>query len=199
MNTLSQVCVFCGSSKGNDENYISSAKELGSILGKKDITMIYGGASVGLMGAAALACKDSNGTVIGVITETLREMGVSAEICDELIITKSMHERKSQMSEMADAFLILPGGIGTLEEFFEVFTWLQLGIMVKPIGILNINGFYDLLFPFLDNMVQAGFLRQDHLDMLIISTSPEELIEKLSQKEVTVLSKWFNVEENKIS
>ncbi len=199
MSTVSKICVFCGSSKGTDREYINSAKKLGTTLAKKNITMIYGGASVGLMGAAALGSKDSGGSVIGVITENLKDMGVSADFCDEMIITKTMHERKSQMAEIADAFLIMPGGIGTLEEFFEVFTWLQLGIMVKPIGILNTNGFYDLLFPFLLNMVDSGFLRQDHLEMLVISDSPEELIEELSVKEVKTLSKWFSVEENKIS
>ncbi|GAF15794.1 lysine decarboxylase family [Bacillus sp. JCM 19046] len=152
------IAVFCGSSSGSDPRFIEAAKEFGGILAEQGRTLVYGGAQVGCMGAIADQVLALNGTVIGVIPEKLKRVEVAHQQLNELITVKTMHERKAQMAERSDAFVALPGGAGTLEEWFEVFTWAQLGYHQKPCAILNVNGFYDPLLEMIDHTIDQGFM-----------------------------------------
>ncbi|MCP4130791.1 MAG: TIGR00730 family Rossman fold protein [bacterium] len=194
---MKSVCVFCGSSVGREEKYLESARQTGALLAEKNIRMVYGGANVGLMGMAARSCTENGGEVTGVITQDLVTMGVAHDSLAELRVVKTMHERKSLMSELADGYLVLPGGIGTIEEALEVFTWMQLGLHVKPVGLLNISSFFDYLMKFLLHMVQEGFLRQEHYDMLLINENINSLLNSLMTIKPKKLEKWFDIEENR--
>jgi uncharacterized protein (TIGR00730 family) len=175
---VKQICVFCGSSPGEGQDYIKAARSMGQALAKRDITLVYGGASVGMMGQLAKACLDAGGEVIGVIPRKLVEMEVAFTQLAQLHVVESMHERKAKMAEMADGFIALPGGLGTIEEFFEVLTWAQLGMHRKPCGLLNTCRYYDKLIDFLDQAVEQQFVEPVHREMIQIDESPDGLLKK---------------------
>ena len=175
---MKRIAVFCGSSNGSSSIYIESAKKLGKELAKRNITLVYGGASVGVMGAVANSVLEENGQVIGVMPSFLEQKEISHKHLSELIIVDSMHERKARMAELADGFIALPGGPGTLEEFFEVFTWAQLGLHQKPCGLLNINHYFDPLVELFNHMSREQFLHEKYRSMAIVDIEPSRLIEK---------------------
>lgn len=177
---LRRVCVFCGSSTGLKAEFISAAKAVGTKLARENIGLVYGGGSVGLMGVVSQSAHEQGGAVVGVIPEKLKPKEISGETCGEVIVTRDMHERKRHMSSLADAFIAMPGGFGTLEELFEMITWKQLGFHSKPIGILNVDGFYDALLKFLDEAVSSGFISKSAREFLFVAESPDELLDMLS-------------------
>lgn len=184
-----KIAVFCGSSTGSQLSYVTEAKKLGSFFGNHGIDLVYGGGKVGLMGAIADAVLENGGKVIGVIPEYLKEKEIAHEGLTELIIVKDMHERKARMASMADAFVALPGGAGTLEEIFEAWTWAQLGHHVKHGAFYNTNGFYKDLLSMINNMVTSGFLNAEYSDMLILADNPKLLIQCIKQYQPP-LKKW---------
>ncbi len=171
-----KIAVFCGSSTGNDPAYVNEAKKLGEFFSKNDIDLVYGGGKVGLMGTIANAVIESGGKAFGVIPEYLREKEIAHEGLTELFVVSDMHERKAKMASMADAFVALPGGAGTLEEIFEAWTWAQLGHHSKPCALYNSNGFYQHLLAMITNMTDSGFLSAKYSEMLILADTPEELL-----------------------
>jgi len=176
---MNRLCVFCGSSPGRHPAYLAAAAKLGTVLAKRRIGLVYGGASIGLMGAVADAARAAGGEVIGVIPRALVEFEVAHTGLADLRIVASMHERKALMAELSEGFVALPGGIGTLEELFEVWTWGQLGSHRKPCALLNVAGFYDRLLGFLDFVADEAFLRPVHREMLLVAETPDILLEKL--------------------
>ena len=185
------VCVYCGSRMGVGPSYKQAAETLGRLLAERGITLVYGGGDVGLMGVLADSAMAAGGTVIGVIPQALMEKEVGHRAVSELIVTHDMHQRKLTMADRADAFIALPGGIGTLEELFETFTWLQLGFHKKPIGLLDVNGYYEKLTGFLDHMVAENFLRADQLAMLHRATDPAALLDELTRFEAPDTDRWY--------
>lgn len=177
---IKRLAVFCGSRAGASAVYKEGAIELGKELAKRNITLVYGGASVGIMGILADTVLQEGGKVIGVIPEILEQREISHLKLTELIIVKTMHERKAKMADLSDGFIALPGGPGTLEEFFEVFTWAQIGIHQKPCGLLNINGYYDPLLHLFDHMVEQQFLQEKHRSLAIMETTANQLLEQFS-------------------
>ena len=177
--TLNTIALFCGASSGTRPEYQSAARIVGEVLAESGITLVYGGSSIGLMGIAAEACLTRGGRVVGVIPEGLFKREVVNRNISELKTVGSMHERKMVMHEISDGVLVMPGGIGTLDEFFEVWTWAQLGLHAKPIGILNVAHYFTPLLSFLQHMVGEGFLSQRSYDFLLIDDSPEQLIGRL--------------------
>jgi uncharacterized protein (TIGR00730 family) len=175
---MKRLAVFCGSSMGASETYQVEAIQLGKELAKRGIALVYGGSSLGIMGTVADAVLEFGGQVIGVIPKMLEEKEISHPHLTELIVVDSMHERKAKMVELADGFIALPGGMGTLEEFFEVLTWAQLGLHQKPCGILNISHYYDLLISFFDHINEQQFLQDKYHSMVLIDSNPDHLIEK---------------------
>ncbi len=195
---LNSICVYCGSSPGNDQEIINKAQELGKTLAKRDITLVYGAAKIGVMGAVAQASLDDGGKVIGVIPEFLKIKEVVHLGLTELIINDTMHERKMKLQELSDGFITLPGGFGTMEELFEVLTWSQLALHQKPVGLLNVNGFYDDLLSALKNMVDKGFLKQENLEILLVDTSVDGLLEQMQDFTPQAMPKWLKASlENK--
>ena len=186
---IQSICVFCGSSRGKDEKYLQMAKEVGQELLKNHLRLVYGGGKVGLMGSVAETVMQQQGEVIGVIPQFLYEKEVGYEGVSELRIVQTMHQRKALMAELSDAFIVLPGGLGTLEEFFEVITWSQLHIHEKPCGILNVNGYYDLLLQFLDHSVNEQFIRAEHRAGLIVEENPKRLMERVMTEKLTMPDK----------
>ena len=184
------VCVFAGSSQGRLPAYTQAARQLGSVIAAHGYGLVYGGAEVGLMGAAADGALAEGGSVIGILPEWLADWEVAHDRLTELRIVDSMHERKAQMADLADAFVVLPGGIGSLEECFEIWTWSQLGIHQKSIGLLNVNGYYDQLLGFLDHVVSERFLKVEHRNMLLVDEDPQALVDALIAQEVPNLGKW---------
>lgn len=176
--TVKHLAVFCGSSNGASDAYGEGAVQLGKELAKQEITLIYGGASVGMMGSVANAVIENGGQVIGVIPKMLEDREISHPNLTKLFVVQSMHERKAKMAELADGFIALPGGPGTLEEFMEVFTWAQLGEHQKPCGLLNINHYYDPLVSFFNHMADQQFLDEKYRSMALVDSSPQHLIEK---------------------
>ena len=191
MNDLKAIAVFCGSSEGNDTIIISEAEILGQTLAQEDITLVYGAAKIGIMGRLAQATLNNHGKVIGVIPEFLKLKEVVHLGLNELITTSNMHERKLKMHELSDGFITLPGGFGTFEELFEIITWAQLGLHQKPIGLLNINGFYDALISMLETMVAKGFLKIDNLELLIVDKDISSLINKMKHYKPQEVPKWL--------
>jgi uncharacterized protein (TIGR00730 family) len=175
---MKSLAVFCGSRIGASRVYIEVAKKLGQELAKRQITLIYGGSSVGMMGAVANAVLESGGQVIGVMPEFLDDKERSHKNLTELIIVGSMHERKTKMSDLADGFMALPGGPGTLEEFFEIFTWAQLGLHQKPIGLLNIHHYFDLLISLFNQMANEQFMDEKFRSMALVDTEPQGLLDQ---------------------
>lgn len=180
---LKKIAVYCGSSFGTSDIYRESAEKLGLELVKRNITLVYGGASVGLMGTVADTVLNAGGDVIGVIPYLLEEREVSHNNLTKLYRVHSMHERKQKMADLADGFITLPGGPGTLEEFAEVFTWSQLGIHQKPIGLLNINNYYDTLIKLLNHMATEGFLQERYTNMALVDSDPAKLIDQFESYE----------------
>ncbi|WP_166964419.1 LOG family protein [Yeosuana marina] len=189
---MKSISVFCGSSEGNDDYIISQAYQLGVKFAKNNITLVYGAAKIGIMGQVAKGVMDHNGLVIGVIPEFLKLKEVYHPNLTELIVTDNMHERKVIMYEKSDGFMILPGGFGTMDEFFEITTWGQIGLHTKPIGILNLNGFYDDLLQLAKNMVTKGFLKQVNLDAVVVDTSIEGLLKKMNNYKPLSTPKWLH-------
>lgn len=172
-----RICVFCGSSTGRGERYAESARHLGALLAKREIGLVYGGASVGTMGLLADAALRAGGEVIGVIPEALTSRELAHRGLSELHEVAGMHERKARMAELSDAFLALPGGAGTLEELFEVWTWAQLGIHRKPIGLIDVAGYYQPLMRFVAHMVREQFLAETYHEMIKVDADPEVLLD----------------------
>ena len=171
-----RICVFCGSSAGNDADYTNAAREMGKTLADHGIELVYGGARVGLMGVLADAVMAAGGSVVGVIPQGLVEREIQHTGLTELHIVATMHERKTKMAALADGFVALPGGAGTLEEIFEQWTWAQLGFHVKPCGFLNVNGYFDPLRAMIDRMSADGFLRPEHASMLVFHRDPAAIV-----------------------
>ena len=186
---MRRLCVFCGSSEGNDPAYLQAARALGETLARSGIGLVYGGASVGLMGVLADAALVAGGEVTGVMPRALVEKEIAHGGLSDLRVVGSMHERKALMAELSDGFVALPGGIGTFEELFEVWTWAQLGHHTKPCALLNVRGFYDGLIAFLDKVVERGFMNDAHRSMLIVAQQPMELIERLETYEPPAVPK----------
>lgn len=184
------IAVFCGSSKGSDPSFIEAAEQFGTTLAKQGRTLVYGGAQVGCMGAIADQVLALEGHVIGVIPQKLKRVEVAHQKLTELITVETMHERKAKMAELSDAFVALPGGAGTLEEWFEVFTWAQLGYHQKPCAILNVNGFFDPLLEMIDHTIDKGFMNPAYKDLILVSSDPEEMLEKLDHYQADYISKW---------
>ena len=167
-----------------------TARALGTLLAQEGIGLVYGGASVGLMGAVADAARAAGGEVIGVVPEPIVKLEVAHRGLDDLRVVGSMHERKALMADLSDAFVALPGGIGTLEELFEVWTWGQLGLHRKPYGLLNVGRFYDTLLAFLDHLVAQRFVRREHRELVLVDEEPERLVERMARYEPPALPKW---------
>lgn len=188
---MNSVCVYCGASINNDADLRKAISDLAIKLSEKNITLIYGGGSVGVMGVLADEILAKNGKVIGVIPQFLMDKEVGHLGITEMFITKNMHERKQKMADLAEGFMILPGGFGTLEEFFEVLTWLQLGLHQKPIGILNVNGYYHHLLLQIDVMVEQGFLKPENRALILSDEDAEKLIQKMNDFSVQTDDNWF--------
>lgn len=192
---VKRVCVFCGSSPGARPLYAETARNLGTLLAQRGLSLIYGGAQVGLMGAVADAVLAAGGEVIGVIPEALMRKEVGHHGLQELRIVGSMHERKAQMAELADGFIALPGGCGTFEEFFEIVTWAQLGLHHKPCGLLNVAGYYDALLALLDHAIAERFVRPEHRRLILESASAEDLLAAMENYRPPILEKWIDRDE----
>jgi uncharacterized protein (TIGR00730 family) len=176
---ITRLCVFCGTNAGSRPEYGTAARELGALLAEEGIELVYGGASVGIMGELADAVQEGGGHVTGIIPQQLMQKEAAHRGIPDLIVVASMHQRKSQMADLSDGFITLPGGIGTLEGFFEILTWGQLGIHAKPCGILNIAGYFDSLTGFLDHAVAEGFLTEGHRETIMVETDPRALLERM--------------------
>jgi uncharacterized protein (TIGR00730 family) len=184
------VCVYCGSSIGSEALYADAARELGAFMAAQRVRLVFGGGSVGLMGVLADAVLAAGGEVIGVIPRGLHTAELAHPAVTQMITVGSMHARKQRMVELADAFIALPGGIGTLDELFETWTWLQLGIHRKPVGLLNVAGYYDALLDFLRLMSQRGFLAREHFDCLIVDTDVQRLLSRLAAFDQAMPGRW---------
>ncbi len=180
MNQLRSVCVYCGSSIGAKDVYRQAAEALGRELVSRGLRLIYGAGSVGLMGVLARTVYDRGGEVLGVIPGVLAPREVAGEQIGETVVVETMHERKALMAQEADAFIAMPGGFGTLDELFEAITWGQIGIQRKPIGLLNVAGYFDPLLAWVDQAVKEGFIRPQHRQLFIVSDDPSILLEKLA-------------------
>lgn len=180
---LRSICVYCGSNTGAGDEYRAAAVAMGEALARRDIKLVYGGGQVGLMGVLADACLDAGGAVTGVIPDFLHHKEIAHPRVSDMHIVGSMHERKHMMADAADAFIALPGGLGTLEELFEVWTWSQLGRHQKPVGLLNVRGYYDQLLGFLDHMRGEGFVEEKHRNMLTCAETPGAVVDALEAYE----------------
>ncbi|HMS33191.1 MAG TPA: TIGR00730 family Rossman fold protein [Ignavibacteria bacterium] len=188
---MKSICVFCGSSSGKGVNHLTAAQKLGKIISEENMTLVYGGGNVGIMSEIANTVLQYNGKVIGIIPEDLVSREAALKEVTELIIVKSMHERKAMMSELSDGFIAMSGGIGTLEEFFEVWTWAQLGIHNKPIGILNVDNYYDRLIDFIKHSVEQEFVYKNNLDMVLIDKDAKSLIDRMKDFKPVKVRKWM--------
>jgi len=189
---VKRVCVFAGSSAGRRQAYAAAAVDLGRALAARQLGLVYGGARVGLMGILADAALAAGGQVIGVIPSALAAKEIAHTGLTELHSVASMHERKALMADLADAFIALPGGWGTLEEVFEILTWTQLGLHQKPTGLLNVQGYFDGLLSFLDHSVQEGFLKREYGAMISVADTPDRLLEMLTGFTPPLVEKWID-------
>lgn len=187
---LTSLCIYCGSNPGLDPGFAATAFSVGEYLASEKITLIYGGGRVGLMGAVADGALAAGGEVIGVIPEFLQAKEIAHPGVTRMEVVGSMHERKTRMADLADAFVAMPGGIGTLEEIFEVFTWTQLGLQAKPCGLLNVQGFYDPMIGMLQRLVAQGFLKPEHLNALVIEPEIAAMLEGLRSYAPVTINKW---------
>lgn len=192
MQELKSICVFCGSNFGSRPEYAAAAESLGKLLIQHSISLVYGGAKAGLMGKIADAVLNAGGKVIGIIPQALVLKEIAHEGVTELRVVDSMHERKALMADLADGFIALPGGFGTLDEFCEILTWAQLGIHHKPCGVLNVNGYFDNFLKLLDHAVSELFLRPLHRAMVISENDPETLLGRMIQYEAPLTGKWID-------
>ncbi len=195
MNQLKTICVYCGSSLGKKDAYATAAKSLAESLVARNITLVYGAASIGIMGTVADQMLKLGGQVIGVIPKALAHKEITHSNLTELYVTQSMHERKMKMAELSDGFIALPGGIGTMEELFEIWTWAQLGFHKNPCGLLNIDGYYNALIQFVDHMQQEQFVKSKHHDLLMIADDPEKLLEKFISYTPPEITQWVEKDE----
>ena len=191
---MKSITVFCGSSLGTEDNYKKHAFLLGQTLAKQEIQLVYGGAKIGLMGAVADGALSEGGKVIGVIPFFLRSKEIAHENLTELILVDSMHERKTKMNQLCDGVIALPGGFGTMEELFEMLTWAQLGLHKKPIGLYNIEGFYDPLNEMVQTMVDKGFLKEVNNQMILLGDNTEDLLNKMRNYIAPHVGKWITEE-----
>lgn len=189
---MKSVCVFCGSSSGKGVSHLKAAQKLGKLIAADNIALVYGGGNIGIMGEIANTVLQFNGKVTGVIPEDLVNREVALHDVTDLRIVKSMHERKALMSELSDGFIAMSGGIGTLEELFEIWTWTQLGIFAKPIGILNVDNYYDKLIEFIYEAVENEFVMKKYLDMILVDTDPENLLFRMKEFKPVEVRKWTN-------
>jgi uncharacterized protein (TIGR00730 family) len=192
---MRRICVYAGSNPGNDPAYADAARALATLLATRGIGLVYGGGKVGLMGVVADAALAAGGEAIGVMPQALIDREIGHPGLTELKVVDSMHERKALMAELSDAFVAVPGGIGTLDELIEVYTWSQLGIHEKACGLLNVNGYYNGLVAFLDHAVGAGFLRAQHRAVLSVAAYPGELLDRLAAYEPPRVGKWLELEQ----
>ena len=188
---MNRVCVFCGSHTGASPTYVAASQALGRAVAKRGLGLVYGGANIGLMGAVADAALAEGGEVIGVIPESIASKGIAHSKLTQLHTLPTMHERKALMAELSDGFIALPGGYGTLEEFFEVLTWLQLGFHRKPCGLLNVDGFYDSLLKFTEHAVAQKFIRPQHHASLLVDTDPGKLLDAMAAFQPPNVQKWL--------
>jgi uncharacterized protein (TIGR00730 family) len=195
MTSINSLCIYCGSSIGRSEIYASSAISLAEALVCCNITLVYGGAGIGIMGILADHVLKLGGKAIGVIPKALAHKEVAHQHLTELHLTRSMHERKMLMAELADGFIALLGGIGTLEELFEVWTWVQLGIHDKPCGLLNVEGYYDSLIKFLDHVLAEQFVKKHHHALLMVEETPDALMERFAHYQPLEAKHWVNKHE----
>jgi uncharacterized protein (TIGR00730 family) len=193
--TLSAVAVYCGSNRGTDPAYAAAADSLGRLIAARGIRLVYGGGHVGLMGVIADAVLDSGGEVLGVITKALEAKEVMHRGLTELVVTETMHERKAAMVDAADAFIMLPGGYGTFDEFFEALTWTQLGIHDKPCGVLDVAGYFEPLLDLLDAAVSSGFVIPAHRGLVITESQPAALLDRLRLWTPVRMGKWLDKSE----
>ena len=191
---MQRILVFCGSSTGVRAEYADAAVALGRLLAARELGLVYGGASIGLMGVLADAVLAAGGEVTGVITQRLVDAEIPHDGLTEKHVVETMHERKAIMADRADAIIAMPGGIGTLDELFEIFTWSQLGLHDKPIGLLDVAGFWQPMLAMLSAMVEEGFLRAEHLATLVVDVDPERLLDRLGAYEYRSIEKWADGE-----
>jgi uncharacterized protein (TIGR00730 family) len=193
---MRRLCVFSGSSPGGHPDYAQAAEELGRALAAQGLGLVYGGADVGLMGTVANAALEAGGEVVGVIPQALVDREIAHTGLTDLHVVGSMHERKAKMAELADGFVALPGGMGTLEELFEVYTWTQLGLHSKPLGLLDVRGYYTQLAAFLDHAVAERFVTAEHREMLVVEQRAEAMIEAFRRWRPPVRTKWIDRSES---
>ena len=189
---IRSICVFCGSSPGSRPAYAEAARAFGSLLASREIALVYGGGDVGLMGVIANAALDGGGRVEGVIPRFLMNKELGHQGLTQLHVTENMHERKARMAELSDAFVALPGGLGTMEELFEIWTWLQLALHNKPVGLLNVDGFYDPLVQLLAHMTTERFVKGEHAELVAVHDDPEALLEALARWDGRFTDKWLD-------
>jgi len=192
---VKSIVVFCGSSDGNNPDYIKEGYVLGKTLAEQEITLVYGGAKIGVMGAVAKGALEANGKVIGIIPDFLKIREVFHTNLTELIVTQDMHERKLKMHELSEGIIMLPGGFGTLEEFFEMLTWAQLGLHHYPIGILNTSRFYTELMNMLSKMVGQGFVKKENYDMILVDETIDGLLIQMTNYHPLPVPKWIKKEQ----
>lgn len=190
---MKSVCVFCGSSSGEHPAYRTVAETLGREIARRKLTLVYGGGDVGLMGLIADAALAASGEVIGFIPQALMKKEIAHKGLTELHVLGSMHERKAAMEARADGFIALPGGFGTLDEFCEILTWAQLGIHRKPVGLLDVNGFFEKLLAFFNDATADGFIRPTHRELILEDTDPAHLLERMLAWKPTIIPKWTEV------
>jgi uncharacterized protein (TIGR00730 family) len=192
---MKRICVYCGSSLGNQPLYREAALAMGAVLASRKIGLVYGGGNVGLMGVVADAVLAGGGEVIGVIPQSLADREIAHSGVTDLRIVDSMHTRKALMADLSDAFIAMPGGFGTFEEIFEAVTWTQLGVHRKPSGLLNVGGFYTPLALFIDQAVSEGFIKPVHRESIVVDDDPERLVNALAEVELPDVPKWIRREE----
>ncbi|WFP49661.1 TIGR00730 family Rossman fold protein [Methylomonas sp. EFPC3] len=192
MAAIRSICVYCGSSPGRSEIYAAGARRLAEALVERDLRLVYGGAGIGVMGVVADRVLELGGRVVGVIPQALATKEVAHPDLTELHVTASMHERKMRMAELADGFIALPGGIGTLEELFEIWTWAQLGFHDKPCGVLNIGGYYDTLIRFLDHVTAEQFVTPQQRAMLMVESEPAALLDRYAGYRAPAVEHWLD-------
>jgi uncharacterized protein (TIGR00730 family) len=191
MKKINNISIFCGSSSGYNSIYTTAAKELALAFAKNNLGLVYGGASVGLMGILADTVLSQSGKVFGVIPQSMVDVEIAHTNLTELYIVKSMHERKEKIAELSDAFILLPGGAGSLDEFFEIFTWLQLGYHNKPCAIFNINNYYDGLLKFIDHAIAEGFMKPEHKEAILVDDDAHSLLSSLFSFAPALGAKWI--------
>ncbi|MDJ0933162.1 TIGR00730 family Rossman fold protein [Breoghania sp.] len=187
---MTAICVYCGSNPGNRPDYLAAAEALGGLIARRGLRLVYGGAEIGLMGRVANAALAAGGEVVGIMPKALADREIAHKSLSELHVVPSMHERKKMMADLSDGFIALPGGIGTLEELFEVWTWAQLGHHEKPCGLLNVADYYSGLTAFLDRQITEGFVRAEHRAMLAVAADPSELLDAFAAYEPPHVTKW---------